>query len=287
MSQPAIVFGIGAAKAGTGWLQTYLRDHDDCFFRNLKEIHYFDSLDFAMGDHYRHDLAGRICGARTRLANHHDAQNNTWLPLLISDMSEWLEMFDGQSSIDDDYLEYLGLKRDDVLLIGDFTPAYAGCSKEMLAHMFELGGNVMFIYILRDPVDRLWSHIRMDARGADTVPVDAIIEQYLSDARPNIAHESDYRGRIGALLEVVPPQNVHLEFFERLFTKEAIEKICGFLGISAAPARYNEAVHQGTAKDLDPLLRAVFQEKLKPQYEFVEGLFGGLPQEWTDKMVRL
>ncbi len=284
MSQPALVFGIGAAKSGTSWLQTYLREHTDCFFRNLKELHYFDSLDSGMGSFYRDDAADRVRRESKKLANHRDAKNNTWLPLLISDLNEWMDVFDGHTAVDGPYLEYIGYNRANVALVGDFTPAYAGCSKAMLKHMSRMSENVRFVYIMRDPVDRLWSHIRMDAGKGG---VEDIVEQFLSDARPNIANESDYCGRIGGLLKVVPKKQLHIEVFERLFSAEAIERLCRFLGISVKPASYDKAVHKGKSKTLDPLLRMVFQNKLKPQYDFVEDLFGGLPREWTNKMVTL
>lgn len=285
MSQPTLVFGVGAAKAGTGWLQSYLRDHKHCFFRNLKELHYFDSLDSGMGGFYRKDAAERVKRESQKLANHADAKNNTWLPVLISDLNEWMDVFDGDAAVDDAYLGYIGFFRGDVSLVGDFTPAYAGCSTAMLRHMYQMGENVRFVYIMRDPVDRLWSHIRMDADGAEGI--EDIIEQYLGGVRPNIANESDYRGRMRGLLEVVPRKHLHFEFFERLFSTQAIEKICRFLGVSMKSASYDKPVHKGKSKKLDPLLRMVFQDKLKPQYDFVEELFGGLPREWTDKMVTL
>ena len=39
---PTILFCVGATKAGTSWLYTYLLDHPECHVRSVKELHYFD-----------------------------------------------------------------------------------------------------------------------------------------------------------------------------------------------------------------------------------------------------
>ncbi|HHS89575.1 MAG TPA: sulfotransferase family protein, partial [Rhodobacteraceae bacterium] len=44
--QPTIFFGVGAAKSGTSWLYRYLEGHPETHLRSVKELHYFDALDF-------------------------------------------------------------------------------------------------------------------------------------------------------------------------------------------------------------------------------------------------
>ena len=43
MSDPVLLFGIGATKAGTSWLHRYLAGHPDCALRSIKELHFFDT----------------------------------------------------------------------------------------------------------------------------------------------------------------------------------------------------------------------------------------------------
>ncbi len=59
------------------------------------------------------------------------------------------------------YLDYLGAGQG-AAVVGDITPAYGLLSVERLRAMAALG-ETRFLYILRDPVARLWSHVRMIA----------------------------------------------------------------------------------------------------------------------------
>jgi hypothetical protein len=43
-----LVYCIGATKAGTGWVYQYLRAHPECHMRTLKELHFFDTLEFGL-----------------------------------------------------------------------------------------------------------------------------------------------------------------------------------------------------------------------------------------------
>ena len=38
MSEPVLMFGVGAAKSGTSWLHRYLDEHPECHFRAIKEL---------------------------------------------------------------------------------------------------------------------------------------------------------------------------------------------------------------------------------------------------------
>ena len=53
--------------------------------------------------------------------------------------------------------------------------------------------------------------------------------------------------------------------------------------IAPAPAMFQKWRPSGARTPRRRLLRLVFQEKLKPQYEFVEDLLGEIPSEWLRK----
>ena len=84
---------------------------------------------------------------------------------------------------------------------------------------------------------------------------------------------------------MIPRENLHLEFYERLFTPEAIERLCAFLGIAPKPANFERVVHRGKTTGVEVLRVGELRESLQPQYNYVEKLMGEVPQEWTDRMV--
>ena len=44
--EPTLMFCIGATKAGTSWLHRYISNHPESHMRGIKELHYFDALEF-------------------------------------------------------------------------------------------------------------------------------------------------------------------------------------------------------------------------------------------------
>lgn len=285
MSAQTLIFCVGAAKCGTSWLHTYLRGHEACYLRSIKELHYFDALDgVGDGGHIKR-ASKRLADARAKLESHPEPETNTWLPMLISDLEEWLSRFDGRTANDSAYLDFIGYRREPAQIIGDFTPAYGQVSSAMLKHMSGLCEQVKFIFLMRDPVDRLWSNIRMTGARLGDDAMELSVADYLSDNNPALVSRSDYRNTLNLLQDVIPAENIHIELFERMFTPEALDRLCHFLGIAPEAGAFGNVVHKGRKVTLPSILRAEFQKKLMPQYNFIEDYMGGLPPEWTDRMV--
>ena len=270
MSEQSLIFCVGATRAGTSWLHDYLRGHPECYFRAQKELHYFDGL-YANGQ--RQGMARKLDQLKA-------GERTDRIELVISDLESWLALFKGPLD-DADYLDFVGFGRVNARLVGDFTPAYGLLSEDALAHMAGLCDDVKFIYLMRDPVERLWSNINMSAESEEAV------DEFMSDDSGPLARRSDYKSTLEKLRNVVPEGRLHVEYFERLFTDKAMARMCNFLGISALEADCNTKLHQSRSAKLEPIIRELLQVRLKPQYEYVEAAMGGLPQEWTEKMVNL
>ncbi len=283
MVEQTFLFCVGATKAGTSWLFEYLREHRDCHFPTVKELHYFDALEGGNGGWQRKQHQARLDD--TRAALNAGATDNPYKQELVQDLEGWLEAFDGNTADDDAYLTYLKKGSGDAKVVGDFTPAYGLLSEGAFARMAGLGANVRFVYLLRDPVDRIWSNIRMVAGAGGAAALQAKIDGVLAGTATNILDRSNYRRTLNRLSRAVPAGNLHVEFYERLFTPEAIERLCGFLGITPAPASFDRVVHGSVRADLSADRRAQLQAALKPQYNFIEKFMGELPDEWTQKMV--
>jgi len=209
----------------------------------------------------------------------------TWRKQLVSDLERWLQVFDGKTQSDTAYLDYLRTGGDTAQVIGDFTPSYGLLSKKTFARMAKITDKVRFIYLLRDPVERIWSNIRMVAGGQGRAVLDAKVDAVLKGTAVNILDRSNYRRTLNRLSSVIPRDALHIEFFERLFTPDAIERLCAFLGIMPQPATFDRVVHQSVKAELPDARRAQLQTALRPQYNFVERFMGELPSDWTKNMV--
>ncbi len=289
MSAPALIFCIGAAKSGTSWLHDYLRGHEEVRLRRLKELHYFDTLHSGSDWHLRH-MAGKLEEYRERLARKGPLGSNAFLPEVIEDLQEWLALFDGSRAIDRQYMDYLRGGQSgggELRAIGDFTPAYALLPGKVFARMAGLAEKVRFIFLMRDPLARLWSNVRMNVGKRGPGAAKREVDSFLAGKNRNLAERSDYRATLDNLLGAVPREMVHLEFYERLFTPEAIERLCRFLGLTPAPAEFGRVVHRGGQQALDMPRQGELLDALRPQYDYVENLLGALPGAWTDRMVRI
>lgn len=277
MSGQTFIFCLGATKAGTSWLFDYLSGHRECHLPAMKELHYFDALEQGTGDYYRTQAQSRLEAARKD-------PSTAWQKRLVADLERWLSVFDGKTRDDAAYLRYVQKGGEQARVIGDFTPAYGLLKEKSLKTMAALTDKVRFVYLMRDPVDRIWSNIRMMV-GNDGSALAAKVDGVLNGTADNILDRSNYRRTLNRLTRAIPREALHIEFYERLFTPAAIERLCAFLGITPQPASFDRVVHQSMKADLPMGQRAQLQVALKPQYNFVESFLGELPAEWTQKMV--
>ncbi|NOX41103.1 MAG: sulfotransferase, partial [Alphaproteobacteria bacterium] len=158
-----LVFGIGAARSGTTWLYQYLKNHDQCFFRFPKELHYFD---FASdnADNWRTEALMkkvRIIKKRSRIS---DQTVRAAAQLELNDLYDWLPVFQEKPPNLGNYLTFLTSGLTNERVFGDITPAYANLSEKDFSKMNRLHEDTRFIYILRNPIDRLSSHVRLVAK---------------------------------------------------------------------------------------------------------------------------
>ncbi len=287
MSAAGLLFGIGAAKAGTSWLHDYLLHHPDCAMPRIKELHFFDTMQDGTQERRLKVLAKERAALEDKLAGFQASGKTARAAALAARIDEIGRYCDvirgGDTAAYTGFLEGIRGRR---ALVGDVTPAYALLPAERLGEMARIGPAVRFIYLLRDPVERLWSNVRMMAHrkagGGDPAPVaHRIFDRVISGQDPGNFARSDYRGCLRRLAAAVPGPQVLVEFFEELFSEAAIRKICDFLGISYAQPAFAKVVHQGkTSLPLDPARRVAARAFLAPQYDYVSARMGGVPDSW-------
>src|SRR5215212_6960455 len=143
------LLGVGCQKGGTAWLHRYLEASPQCDPGFRKEYHVWDALDLP---------AGRL--ARERI----ERQGG--------ERAAFLEE-------PERYFDYFArlLEPEGVRLTADITPGYAALRAERLsmirAGFAARGVRATAVYLLRDPVERIWSAARMDMRRrGDEAPED-------------------------------------------------------------------------------------------------------------------
>ena len=149
--------GIGAQKAGTSWLHTMLKEHPDIDLLPIKELHYFDrSKDYPSPNKL----------SITKLSER--LQNRNWRKTACRDVlrqlkkgnvnqARWFYKWHFKNYNDKWYISlFQGLKG----IKGEITPAYSILNDSDIQSMSKLMSDGKLILMLRDPLDRAWSHYK-------------------------------------------------------------------------------------------------------------------------------
>ena len=296
-------FCIGAHMAGTDWLDVLLRQSPQCHFSKTKELHYFDVLGGVADQVYQH----RVTLAATFMGRLRPELGPANRPVLqaIDQLTAQLAIHSGPTrgpARHAAYLEYLLTGRQDQPVICDITPTYALLDSPMFDEMADLG-QARFLFILRDPVDRLWAQICMTVAVQKLQPAaheaaciahgwGLITSGRLAALAPadQAMARADYARTITALEAAVPADRVRYLFTEQLFTQGSADAICAFLGIApglALPPYPADADTAASKPVLPQALAQALHAALYPQYRFAQTRFGtALPPLWQERVAQ-
>jgi hypothetical protein len=209
---------IGAHKAGTTWLYQQLTAHPDFWMPPFKELHYFDQLG---------------CVKRAASPRRRDERDLLFL--------ERMECLKAEPKLRlEHYARLFEVKGS--LLSGDISPNYSTLTDGVIRQIARFFPELKVIYMARDPVDRFWSHLSMEAH----------YRQIPSFNPTNIEEVNRYLLRRGMLLRSYPsatvarwkrwvhPERFRVFFFDDLQTDPAKlrRSILEFLG--ADPHKVSE-----------------------------------------------
>jgi len=270
------LLGTGCMKGGTTWLHAYLAASPQCEPGYRKEYHVFDTTDLEG----RPFVVGRALGRAGRSLELVAAGEaaDAWplhLASMIADPSMYFDYFGGL------------LSRRGVRLTMDITPGYAMLGRERLEWIRDGFAHrdirTRAIFLLRDPVERIWSQVRMQQRRrpeANPGRVEDLVRQRYRDA--SYTDRSRYEPTIRNL-DVTFGEDVSYHFFEELFCEETIREICEFTGIDYRAPDFDRTYNTSPkAAELPEDTAELVAQHLRSTYEFVAGRFErlDLPTLW-------
>ncbi len=289
MGDAVLMYGIGAVKAGTSWLFSYLEGHPECAMPPIKELKYFYILESGYyGGQIK--LTRNLVQELKQKLEDGKAKDVQAVKQRLNKARHWLKVLNLREEAPEAYGAYMMDQARGAKLTADITPEYCMMPVSRLKQMAGLVAETRFVYILRDPVDRLWSNIRMNARrksdNAELMRGYALAEvDEVLNGKPNQAYErSDYAGGLDVLEQAVPSEDRKVLFYETLFKDDTIRDLCAFLGLSNHAAPLKKRVHEGIPVKLDIARRNGLQKLLAPQYHAVEKRFQTLPAAWQENM---
>lgn len=292
-----LFFGLGAQRAGSTWMHEMLSNHPDIHAPDQqKELHYwskwyFPYLETGAKIFERQRPTGvprTLISAFFRKGGLDERRKKFVRGDFLEKWRTCLVQKDETHSL---YGRVLLFGRRTESVIGEITPAYALLDKSGLMEMNAQHDDVRFIYILRDPVDRIKSALsyfssRGTGVGSENVESSAAERLVEGTKGKNYLRHSQYEKTISVIESVIEPAKVHYCFFETMRQKREIERVCEFLSIDPTginlPGRVN-ASKSSFAPLPDQLLNDVRRE-LSATYKFCSAKFTGLPDEWKASM---
>lgn len=289
-SQPrTLVFGVGAQKSATSWLDRYLREHPQVCLPVRKEQHYWTSRRLPGAP----DRLPRVDAKLRRIEAMSFIARLTRAPKRCEGDRAWAltdAMLRDRSDQHGAYADVLFQTYRGEPVVGEITPAYALLGAAAFQEMASLAGDVRFVFVMRDPVERLLSGARQSAikrRIRDGVVGEGMAERLQGALRnpqdPDLL-KSRYDLTVQRLESVVPRERVCYLFFETLFRQEEIDRLTGFLGIEPRAATIERKVNASDAR-ADRMFEDAendAREVLAPVYDFVRSRFGAqVPAAWS------
>lgn len=270
---PIFVLGVGAQKAGTSWLHSYLRQLPEVDLGFMKEYHVFDQK----------FVADKTPPLSQRIPN--------WFYSFFprTDLERRLQFRrDNQK-----YLEYFsdlvsGSNR--VRITGDITPSYAALPASELARISALlqraGFRVKVVFLMRDPVERCISANRMYARhkvrenlNNPNLEAEILASNFM---KPRFATRTRYDLTIANLEAVFSREDIFYAFYEELFTASSVNRLCEFLELPFREAEYASVVNGAKVRNEIPwTLKMEIRSHYKQVYEYVGSKFG---QDVVDRL---
>ncbi|MEO0677656.1 MAG: sulfotransferase family protein [Pseudomonadota bacterium] len=296
MDEPILLYGIGATKAGTSWLYRTLADRDDCALPAVKELHYWDTFHGPTKEKQITALEGQLLKARA-LMEEAEAAGRGWqvrnLTRRIRDLEGLIVMLGAPRKGHQAYLDYV-TGRGAAALMADICPAYGLLGKGRLSEMLDLYPRSRVLYLVRDPLARLWSAVRMQAERqlmeGQTVPEksNATLWRILNkDHETHITERGDYAGTIARMEAAIPPERGRVMVMEELMNDDGYGALCDWLELPRAPALIERRVHEGAPVTMREDLRPAALKMLAPQYEAVAAHLGRVPDAWAAQMEAL
>lgn len=260
---------IGAQKAGTTWLDRNLRRHPRLWLPPVKELQYFSQLYLPATRKWttRH----RVETATRILARYIDkTPAGEWDDAHIARLCDIASGF-----ISDDWYGRLFAGVPGGRVCGEITPDYSTIPEDGIRHIARLSPAVKIVFLMRDPIERSWSHIRMMANTrhvADPGELEAMARS------PEQVRRADYSAIIKSWTKIVPDGHFHIAFTDDIAEQphRVLEGVCAFLGIRHQERFFRRAekpVHVGEAQPMPPSVEAILKERLRPAYEGIAAQF--------------
>ena len=262
-------FCIGAPKAGTAWLYTNLQCHPEIWLPPIKSIQYFSGR---LRKFRRKKFKNRL----KKLDEVIQRGQLTWY------LKYFLHPFPGLNW-------YRSLfqpagKR----VSGEVSPFYSTLGTEEVKQVRDANPQLKIVYLLRNPLERMWSHARMSLMSLQKRTFQETSEDEFIDffQRSGQLLRTDYIQTLKVWKTYFPASQIFIGFYDSISEDPGalLSDICRFLGIDDNLDHFNntmfERVHVSSRQSIPDNLRAVLTKTYGGQMEELHLTLGGYATKW-------
>jgi len=247
---------IGPQRTGTTWLHANLRHHPEIFLAEPKELFFFSRLKTPNDARFTsNDLTWY-------LRFFHDAP---WRAALKTGMCLW---------------RYRQRYRPRIR--GEATASYAALDRDVVEEITALNPDIKAILMIRDPIDRAWSHAKKDLlrkteRTVEQVPESEFRAFFGDRYQRQCARYVEQHDNWSAC---VKPGHLLVGLFDDIAARpeQLLLRVMSFLGVTSDP-RYigslaREAVNPTAASKIPQHYRRFLEDLLRPDLDSLRERFG-------------
>ena len=293
MADTNLLIFVGATKAGTSWPYRYLLDHQECHVFSLKEYYYFSNIYFYKLKLKLTAVSASIIECDAQFVEAETARNISAVLALgrkIDDMTALMAVLSGYRIANSAYFNYRHAGRTDEPALLDVTLTYSFLATTQIERLAQLQIPLKILLLMRDPMERLWSHVTMHVKrtlseGQDFVVLcQGILEAILFDnAEAHTVKRGDYKTNIKRFDAVFNRTDFYCEFAENLTCGPRLAAMCRFLGVTATSPAKAKSAHVHLPAPFLEALRGYGLQFLKTQHDFFAEHFGSLPEALQKK----
>jgi len=267
------ILGIGAQKAGTSWLHQYINNDQRANLGQMKEYHYWNSV-FVESENYKNKKQKKLLSKPVHTLNNDELLRRT---MLIN--PQYYPVY------------FNSIINSGFSITGDITPQYSRSNeygfKYIQKTLEAVGFNIKIIYLIRDPVERLWSNIRMEKKLSPSTKGGVSDNDEFKSLLENKQWrgiDSRYEVTIKRVKDVFKSKNIYIGIYEEMFTSSKLKELSDFIGIDYNPEMIEKRINASEKKeeiDLGTLIKA--REFYKITYEFCYDNFPQTKHLWKQK----
>ena len=220
---------IGPQRTGTTWLFKNLQSHPQIFIPPEKELYFFNSL-------LEVNRTKLFSSDRLEWYSSKFAIN---IRVFLEKIARDVKTFKKLNISDLNYKEFCSFS-----LTGEMTASYAAMEECLINEIIILNPDIKIILLIRNPIDRAWSHARKKfSKNAKCSFSEINFKDFVN------FYMNDYQVRCGMYSEnimkwskYVRPENIFIDFFDDIGKnpKYLLTKIFSFLNVSYSEKILND-----------------------------------------------